>query len=144
MPKNQFDSNNQPAVRTPRSKGWRTRILEAFEAQGQTESDFIGYICARALNPDDPLSSQLIKEIIQRLDPSPKQTLPVIQFSFPSDGTPVEKIEAVISAVASGEMSADIAHVLVNMVKTSVDIEEVTELAARLDKLEQLLAKTGA
>ncbi|CAB5156599.1 hypothetical protein UFOVP150_79 [uncultured Caudovirales phage] len=144
MPKNQFDQNYQPAVRTPRSRGWRTRILEAFEADGKTEDDFIKYICARAFNPDDPLASQLIKEVIQRLDPSPKQTLPVIKFHFPSDGTPVEKIESVISAVSTGEMSADIAQVLVNMVKTAVDIEEVTELAARLERLEQLLAKASA
>lgn len=138
-----FDSNYQPIDRPGRGKGWRNKILDAFAKQGKTEEEFIEYICARAFNQDDPLSSQLLREIIQRLDPQTKATLPLVKFNMPKEATYSEKMQAVINAASEGELSADLAGLFVNMLKTSVDVEEITELAARLERLEQLLAKSN-
>ena len=141
MPKILFDKENQPKDRPPRGKGWRQKILDAFEKQGKTEQDFIEYICGRAFNPDDPLASQLLREILQRLDPQTKATYPMVKFEMPKNATYAEKMTAVVNAAADGDLSADVAGMFVNMLKTSVDVEEVTELTARLERLEQLLAK---
>ncbi len=54
----------------------------------------------------------------------------------------VEKIDAVIAATAQGELPADLAALLVGIMKTRVDVHETTELAARLAALEAALART--
>lgn len=52
---------------------------------------------------------------------------------------PVEKIDAVIRGIASGIIPADIGKMFAEVIKTGLDVAEVTELAARLERLEKLL-----
>jgi hypothetical protein len=137
-----FTPDYQPAKR--RGKGWRTLILEEFEKKGLSENAFIEYVLSRALDPTDTQSGKLLGDIISRLDPAPKSTAPLVQFSFPDGGTMVEKIDAIIKATSEGTLPADIAQMIAGMLKTRMDIEEITELAERLEKLEQTVASRGA
>jgi hypothetical protein len=67
-----------------------------------------------------------------------------VTFEFPSNGSMVEKIDAIIKATSEGTLPADLAQMIAGMLKTRMDIEEVTELAERLAKLEQAVASRGA
>lgn len=63
-----------------------------------------------------------------------------IEFDFPENGTPTEKADAIINAVAKGEVAPDIGAQFLNSIKALVDIEEATELKERLERIEKALA----
>ena len=44
-----------------------------------------------------------------------------------------------IQSVSSGELPIDVASQVVSMIKVGLDVKELTELAARLERLEKLL-----
>jgi hypothetical protein len=144
MAKHKFTSENQPAVRNTRGKGWRTLILEEFEKKGLSENAFIEYVISRALDKADAQSGKLLGDLISRLDPAPKSTAPLVTFEFPAGGSMVEKIDAIIKATSEGTLPADLAQMIAGMLKTRMDIQDITELAVRLDKLEKVLASRGA
>lgn len=133
-----FTSEYQPEKK-PRGKGWRTKILEALQEEGKTEEDFIRYVLSRAFNPDDPLSGKLLELVINRLSPMQKAVMPTYGFKWEDGLTPAQKVDRIIDAVASEELPADVAALLVGVIKDGLAILESTELVIRLEKLEQLL-----
>ncbi len=135
-----FSADYQPD-RKPRGKGWRTKILEALQEQGKTEEDFIRYVLTRAFNPDDPLSGKLLELVINRLSPMQKAVMPTYGFKWEDGLTPVQKVDRIIEAVANEELPADVANMLVSMIKDGLVILETTELVQRLEALERLLAE---
>ena len=48
-------------------------------------------------------------------------------------------MDAIIKGVSTGVVPADIGKMMADILKAGLDIEEVTELAARLERLEKLL-----
>ena len=132
MAKKLFSSENQPPNK--RGKDKRKLLIEALERKGFTEETLYDTIVDMAINQRD---TAMMKELIVRFSPLPKPVAPV--FDFPDDGTPVEKIDAVISGIASGIIPADIGKMFAEVIKTGLDVAEVTELAARLERLEKLL-----
>lgn len=137
----QFSKENQPGEGRPaRGIGWRRKILEAFERAGKTEDEFIDYICKRAFDPDDVLSPRMLDLIVNRLSPLNKAVFPLYKIDLPKKSTPAEKIDAIIDAVSEERVPADVAGMLVGMIKTGIDVKEVTELAERLERLEKLIA----
>jgi len=136
----QFSADNQPKGRPPRGVGWRRKILEAFERAGRTEDEFIDYICKRAFDPKDELSPRLLDMLVSRLSPLSRAVFPLYKIDIPADATPADRIDAIIKAVAQEELPADVAGMLVTMIKTGIDVREVTELAERLEALEKLIA----
>jgi hypothetical protein len=134
------EENPPPPGRPPRGIGWRRKILEAFERAGKSEDDFIDYICKRAFDPKDDLSPRMLEMLINRLSPLSRAVFPLYKVSIPYDATPADRIDAIIKAVADEEMPADVANMLVSMIKTGIDVREVTELAERLAALEALIA----
>lgn len=140
MSDTRFSSEKQPIKRRPRGKDKRTMLLEAISAvTGQDESQFWREAIRRAMDPDDPASSMLMKEVVTRLYPSSKPTMPTIEFDYRKTGTPAEKVEDISNAVADGTLPVDVAKVMVDIIKAGLDIVEVTELAERLAKLEEML-----
>lgn len=135
-----FTAENQPKGRPGRGVGWRRKILEAFERAGRTEDEFIDYICKRAFDPADELSPRLLDMLVSRLSPLSRAVFPLYKIDIPADATPADRIDAIIKAVAQEELPADVAGMLVTMIKTGIDVREVTELAARLEALERLIA----
>lgn len=134
MAKKLFSSENQPPNK--RGKDKRKLLIEALERKGFTEETLYDTIVDMAINQRD---TAMMKELIVRFSPLPKPVAPVFEVDFPDDGTPVEKIDAVIRGIASGIVPADIGKMFAEVIKTGLDVAEVTELAARLERLEKLL-----
>lgn len=134
MAKKLFSSENQPPNK--RGKDKRKLLIEALERKGFTEETLYDTIVDMAINQRD---TAMMKELIVRFSPLPKPVAPVFEVDFPDDGTPVEKIDAVIRGIASGIIPADIGKMFAEVIKTGLDVAEVTELAARLERLERLL-----
>ncbi len=137
----QFSPDNQPKDRPPRGVGWRRKILEAFERAGKTEDEFIEYIIKRAFDPEDDLSPRMLEMLVSRLAPLNRAVFPLYKIGIPPDATPADRVDAIIKAVAQEELPADVANMLVAMIKVGIDVREVTELAERLEKLEALIAQ---
>lgn len=143
MAKHQYSSENQPKVRKPRGPDKRTLLLQAIkDVTGEDEQAFWKTAVRRAMNPDDSASSMLMKEVVSRLYPQSKPTMPVVEFDFRKSGTPAEKVEDISNAVSDGTLPVDVAKVMVDIIKAGLDIVEVTELAERLAKLEEMLNGT--
>ncbi len=139
MAKKLFSSDNQPPNK--RGKDKRKMLVEALERAGHTEETLYDTIVSMAINQRD---TAMMKELIVRFSPLPKPVAPVFEVDFPEDGTPVEKIDAVIKGIASGIIPADIGKMFAEVIKTGLDVAEVTELAARLERLEKLLEEKNA
>lgn len=138
----QFTKDNQPSGRPGRGVGWRRKILEAFERAGKTEDEFIEYIIARAFDKADDLSPRMLELLVNRLAPLNRSVFPLYKVEIPADATPADRIDAIINAVAKEELPADVANMLVAMIKVGIDVREVCELADRLAALERLVAET--
>lgn len=134
MAKKLFSSENQPPNK--RGKDKRKLLVEALERKGYTEETLYDTIVEMAITERD---TAMMKELIVRFSPLPKPVAPVFEVDFPDDGTPVEKIDAVIRGIASGIIPADIGKMFAEVIKTGLDVQEVTELAQRLERLEKLL-----
>lgn len=132
--------NPPPQDRPPRGVGWRRKILEAFERAGKTEDDFIDYIILRAFDPKDELSPRMLDMLVNRLAPLHRSVFPLYKVSIAKDASPADRIDSIIKAVADEEIPADVANMLVAMIKVGIDVREVTELAERLEALERLIA----
>jgi len=87
--------------------------------------------------------SAMMKELIVRFSPLPKPVAPTFEVDFPDEGTAVEKIDAVIRGIATGVIPADLGKTFAEVVRVGLDVREVTELAARLERLEKLLEEQG-
>jgi hypothetical protein len=151
--KGQFSSDRQPSDRTKRGPSKRTLLLNAvhkqcrddlgqpFATPAEAEVAFMEKLVKRAMTIIDPASGQLLKEVLARLHPVDKATMPAISFDFREDGNAAEKIEDVQKAVAAGILPVDMGNTMVNMIVAGIKVFEVTELADRLARIEEMLAK---
>lgn len=87
---------------------------------------------------------KLMKELFARLSPAAKSLAPTVTIEFPEQGTPVEKMEAVLFAVTRGDISPDVGITITAMIKQTVDVNEVTELMDRMAKLEEAIRTSAA
>lgn len=138
MAKHLFNSENQPKNR--RGKDKRQLLIAALERQGFSEDDLYDKIVNMAVREGD---SAMMKELIVRFSPLPKPVAPTFEVDFPDEGTAVEKIDAVIRGIATGVIPADLGKTFAEVVRVGLDVREVTELAARLERLEKLLEEQG-
>ena len=67
-----------------------------------------------------------------------------VEFDFPDGGSHADKIDAILSAVASGLISPDVAVMISGVVKTALDVRETTELVERMERLEALINAQAA
>lgn len=149
-----FTSEMQPTARRARGPDKRTMILNAimetmldpdgerFTSREAAEQAMYNEILRRSVNVKDPASGTLMKEVLLRLAPADKATLPTIEFPFPADGTASEKITAVQVAVSSGVLPVDMGNTMVNMIVSGIKVYEVTELAERLERIEEMMRKS--
>lgn len=134
MAKHLFNSENQPKNR--RGKDKRQLLIAALERQGLSEEALYDKIVSMAVIEGD---SAMMKELIVRFSPLPKPVAPTFEVDFPDEGTAVEKIDAVIRGIATGVIPADLGKTFAEVVRVGLDVREVTELAARLERLEKML-----
>lgn len=101
-----------------------------------TEDDFMDSLLGLALDQGGVFMTELLK----RYNPVPKQTFePVVIEGWPKDGTAAEKANVVLDHLADGNIPADLASMMIESISKSLGIEEVTELAKRLEALEKLI-----
>ena len=131
-----FSSEKQPSKRKTRGPSPRTQIINALRRASKTENEFWDMVVTRALDPDDNL---VIKEIISRLAPPNKATLPTIEFNFTAKATPIVQAGEILKAASDGIMAPDVAQVFISSIASMMKIDEVTEIANRLTDIEKAL-----
>lgn len=147
-------ANNNPVMKfsaeyQPASRGlnYRNRLIEALKRCGMGEEEFLDAFIRTAIKMTEENPSQgvqMLKEIFLRISPVQKPMAPPVEFKYRKNSTPVEQIEDVIYAVSNGELPIDVASQVVSMIKTGLDVKELTELAERLERLEKLLEDKNA
>ena len=77
--------------------------------------------------------------LITRLHPQHKATNEHIEFSFPANGTPLQKFNAIMLAISNGEIPPDIGATLSQVINTGVNIQDVTELKVKIEDIEKAM-----
>jgi hypothetical protein len=81
-----------------------------------------------------------LQELLKRYSPIPKQTHePIIIENWPKSGTPSQKADAVLQSMSEGVIPPDLGALFIESISKSLGIEEITELAKRLEAIEKLL-----
>ncbi len=133
----------------PRGRAFKTILFEVIREESlidvpkgatkdQAEKAFITHAANRAFDSKDSNSSTILNEFLKRTFPPLKQTQEAVNFEFPSDGTPSQKAFAVVDAISSGLLPADVGQTVIAIIKDSVVIKESTELEERIAQLESL------
>jgi hypothetical protein len=136
-PATQFSKDRQPTKR--RGKDHRTKILDAIKKKCDlNEAAFYQEVADRAIKGKDVV---LMKELLMRVSPVSRPVSPEVRFDFPENGTPVEQVDAIMKAVSLGQVPADVGQTLVNMIRSKLDVLEISELADRLAAIEKQLAQ---
>lgn len=142
-----FDSAHQP-TRRPGQAQFKTKVFDAMR-KGQLLEDqrdehlteeqiFIAHLTERALNPDDGVNVEAaLDRLVQRMYPAVKSTLPAIEIDWDRHAPRFEQANSIMTAIANGQIPADIGNTLIQSIKTSVDIE-TADFKERLEKLEAI------
>lgn len=134
-----FNSENQPKERKPRGPGKKTLMLNAIRATVEGgEQELLQRVVEMATDKEKP-DIRLLTEVLQRIEPPLKSTMPMVSFDFDPDSTPSEQAAQVMTAVAAGELQPDIASMFITSITSMLKIEEVTVLAKRLEEVEKAL-----
>ena len=72
-----------------------------------------------------------------------KPTVPVVKFDFKADATPSEQAAQIINEAAKGKIAPDVAQMFISSISSMMKIEEVTEIADRLEEIEKMMGVTG-
>jgi hypothetical protein len=110
-------------------------VLEALKKNGKTEQEFIELLVNKAVTD----GGVYLTELMKRYYPHNKQTYDVIEFEYDPAWTAVEKADKVMVAISNGDLPPDIGVMLIEGIAKALGIEEVTELAKRLEAIEKLL-----
>lgn len=149
----EFSSDYQPKKRK-RGPNKRTLFIDALKKKATSEEAFYEFCVDVAMGThsykDDSNEfvhgkpdNQMLKEILARLSPLNKQTLPTYDFEFPSNGTKVQKAESIVNAIGEGILPIDAAKLMMDLLESAASIEEKEELSERVNKLEELLNAQG-
>lgn len=132
--KTKFSKENQPKNR--RGKSERTKLIEAMKRQGKNEEGFYDMLVGRAFNPNDSFAA---KEILTRMYPVPKSTMPVVDFKFDETAKPVIQAAQIMKAASSGDLPPDVASTFIAAITNMMKIEEVTDLKDQLAEIKKML-----
>lgn len=131
-----FDSENQPIGRPPRGQSFKTKLIDSLKRRGMTEEGFIDLLVDKAITD----GGIYLQEILKRYNPVHKQSHEsIIIEDWPKDGSPAEKANKVLDCITDGSIPPDVGSILIEAISKSLGIEEVTELAKRLEAIEKLL-----
>ena len=133
-----FTKDNQPAPenRSGGPSSIKRKIIAALGRAELTEDQFLDLLVDKALND----GGIFLQELLKRYSPIPKQTHePIIIENWPKTGTPSQKADAVLQSMSEGVIPPDLGALFIESISKSLGIEEVTELAKRLEAIEKLL-----
>ena len=134
-----FSSEQQPKNRKVRGKAERTKLLEALKRKGKSEDSFYDEMLDRAFNKEDPASPALIKEVISRLYPTSKATLPVVEFEFDETGTAAQRAGQILKAASEGIIPPDVANTFIAAISNTLKIDEMSDLRADVEEIKAIL-----
>ena len=133
-----FTKDNQPAPenRSGGPSSIKRKIIAALGRADLTEDQFLDPLVDKALND----GGIFLQELLKRYSPIPKQTHePIIIENWPKSGTPSQKADAVLQSMSEGVIPPDLGALFIESISKSLGIEEITELAKRLEAIEKLL-----
>lgn len=134
-----------------RGKSLKTKLLEVIREEAlldlpgdatneQAEKAILLHTARRAFDPDAEGSTTLLSSLWNKLYPTLKQVAPdVVIDDFPYEGTPSEKAQAVMRAIANGQVPPDVGATIISAAKDCIVIEEGTELKKRIEQIEEKL-----
>jgi hypothetical protein len=133
-----FTSDNQPAPekRSGGPSSIKRKIIEALGRANLSEEQFIDMLVLKALDE----GGIYLQELLKRYSPLTKQTFETIAIvDWPKNGTPIQKAEVILNSMASGDIPPDLGALFIESISKSLGIEEITELAKRLEALEAII-----
>ena len=134
-----FTSSNQPKPenRSGGPSSIKRKIIEALGRAKLTEDQFIDMLVLKALDE----GGIYLQELLKRYSPITKQTFETIAITdWPKNGTPIQKAEVILNSMANGDIPPDLGSLFIESISKSLGIEEVTELAKRLEALEAIIS----
>lgn len=131
-----FSSENQPERKGDNGGWFKKKLIESLKRKGMTEEGFIDLLVERAIAD----GGVYLQELLKRYNPVPKQSHATITIEdWPKNGTASEKANKVLDCITDGTIPPDVGSILIESISKSLGIEEVTELAKRLEAIEKLL-----
>ena len=133
-----FTKDFQPAPenRSGGPSSIKRKIIAALGRAELTEDQFLDLLVDKALND----GGIFLQELLKRYSPIPKQTHePIVIENWPKGGTPSQKADAVLQSMSEGVIPPDLGALFIESISKSLGIEEITELAKRLEAIEKLL-----
>lgn len=137
-----FSSEYQPENRGGGPSSAMKKLRDALERKFAS-GDVDGYDTFEDWLVDKALSEGgvYLQVVTSRAVPTYKPTLEPIKIDYPKDGTAVQKANAVYDAMANGEIPPDVGQTLIDALSKMLNIEELTDLKARLERIEEILNK---
>lgn len=154
-----FTADNQPPAtsRRPRGRGKKSLMLQALRESTDhlgDELDYLKAVVRESLgycreNEDGaiewvPPNPVLMKEVISRIEPPLKSTMPILDIPISKKLTLLEKVDVIIDAILAGKIAPDTGTFCINAIKDHFDIREKVELEARIKALEEALGIINA
>lgn len=133
--KGQFSAENQPKKRKGRGKSERTKWIEALQRNNESEESFQDAVILQAMGDKNPIA---MEHILKRISPIPKPVAPTVEFELTAT-EPHEKAFQILDGIACSQIPPDIGNMLIQSIKSTVDIEEYTDLKQRIESLERKL-----
>lgn len=129
-----FDANNQPVNRKS-GPNIKAKIIAALGRRDMSENEFLDLLIEKAVTE----GGVFLQEVLKRYSPITKSTYDTIVIEdWPKDGSPVEKANKVLGCITDGSIPPDVGSILIEAISKSLGIEEITDFAQRLEKLEKL------
>ncbi len=135
--KTSFDKERQPRKR--RGPSERTKIMAAMERKSKDEEGFYDLLVQRAFNPEDNFA---FKELLTRLYPIPKQTMPMIEFEFNEEADPHVQASQIMKAASSGHIPPDVAGAFISSIASMLKIEEITKIKDEIEEIKRLMGES--
>lgn len=138
-----FSSSNQPKPenRSGGPSSIKRKIIEALGRANLSEEQFIDMLVLKALDE----GGIYLQELLKRYSPITKQTFETIAIAdWPKNGTPIQKAQVILDAMAAGDIPPDLGSLFIESISKSLGIEEITELAKRLEALEAIISAKEA
>jgi hypothetical protein len=151
MAKSKTTFTKDAPSKKPRGKSFKNKLLDTIAAQSllnvkkgatkeEIEQAYLSHAAGRAFDPDDAASPTLLKTLLDKSYAGIKSTMPTFNFEFDADSEPMEQANQIIKAASDGMIPPDIAVIFIQCIKSCSDIEEFTELKARIEALEKALS----
>jgi hypothetical protein len=145
MSNGRFTSDNQPAKRgdgswqgTKKMRDAMQKLFDDGKIEGTKDfANFEEWVVYKAITE----GGMYLDIAAKRIAPAYKATLEPIKIDYPRDGTAVQKADAVYNAIADGEIPPDVGQTLIDALSKMLNIEELTDLKARLERIEEILNK---